>query len=347
MKATPSVWRLLVGLLAAMVALGLLLGAVLVFAPGATVSQWFSTRLGLAQVLAFPVPAGIGLVCLALLVLIAGRAVQAAGQLWARTVAASLAVLGLGLLTFPQAPPWTATPSPATGNTGRHLRVAVFNSLDTLTAVDVQDIINTADPDVLVLPEASPDRVAQAMAGTAFTGGIHEGLDAGFSEGRPPWVAPTVIAVHPRAGTYRSLVPTPTTYGAVRLEPANANGAPTIIGVHTAPPLPHLMDSWRADLQRLGHVDQTAPPGPMILAGDFNATLRHGPLADTAHLTDTAQHCPTTTGGTWPSSVWAWLRSPIDHVLVTPDVEVLSCAVLEVGASDHLAYAVELRLPTP
>ena len=48
MKATPSVWRLLVGLLAAMVALGLLLGAVLVFAPGATVSQWFSTRLGLA-----------------------------------------------------------------------------------------------------------------------------------------------------------------------------------------------------------------------------------------------------------------------------------------------------------
>lgn len=347
MKATPSAWRLLVGLLAAMGALGLLLGAVMVFAPGATVSQWFSTRLGPAQALAFPVPAGIGLVCLALLVLTAGRAVQAAGRLWIRTVAASLTVLGLGLLAFPLAPPWTATPSPATGNTGRHLRVAVFNSLDTLTAVDVQHIINTADPDVLVLPEASPDRVAQAMAGTAFAGGIHEGLDAGFSEGRPLWVAPTVIAVHPRAGTYRSLAPTPTTYGAVRLEPANANGAPTIIGVHTAPPLPRMMDSWRADLQRLGHMDQTVPPGPMILAGDFNATLRHGPLAATVHLTDTAQHCPTTTGGTWPSSAPAWLRSPIDHVLVTPDVEVLSCTVLEVGASDHLAYTVELRLPNP
>lgn len=347
MNTTGIARCLMAWVLTSLLVASLLVGVIVVFAPGATLGQWFSTRLGPAQALAFPVPAGIGLGCLALLVLTAGQAVQAAGRLWAHAVAASLAVLGLGLLAFPQAPPWTATPSPATGNSGRHLRVAVFNSLDTLTAVDVQHIINTADPDVLVLPEASPDRVAQAMAGTAFTGGIHEGLDAGFSEGRPPWGAPTVIAVHPRAGTYRSLVPTPTTYGAVRLEPTTANGAPTIIGVHTAPPLPLMMDSWRSDLQRLGYIDQTASPGPMILAGDLNATLRHGPLAATVHLTDTAQHCPTTTGGTWPSSAPAWLRSPIDHVLVTPDVEVLSCAVLEVGASDHLAYTVELRLPNP
>lgn len=333
--------------LTAGVVLTLALGMVTVFAPQSASGQWLSTRLMLAQALAFPGVTAAGLVLLAVGALALRRWANARWRSGAGVVAVVLVSLGAGLLAWPDGPPWAAEPATAVGNTGRDVRVTVFNSLDTLTAADVRHLIDVADPDVLVLPEATPARVREAVAGTALAQGVHEGADDGFSQGRPRGVAPTTVVVHPRMGHYRPAPPTPTTFGAVRLEPMPGTDGPVVVGVHTAPPLPRLMDAWRADLSRLQATDRAGAEGSMILAGDLNATLRHGPLAERTHLADTARRCPDPTDGTWPASAPPWLQAPIDHVLVTGDVEVLSCSAVRVGASDHLAYSAELRLPRP
>ncbi|MDY6056167.1 endonuclease/exonuclease/phosphatase family protein [Micrococcus sp.] len=330
---------------AALATVGLVLAALLVFFPEASLSRWMSTRLLLAQALAFPALTGGALILLGTVALVLSMTVQSLRRIGVVTAALALAVLGAGLAAFPAGPPWTAGPFAATGNTGRTLRVTVFNSQDTLTASDVRELVDVADPDVLVLPEATPSRAVQAMAGTPYATGIHEAPDAGFSDGRPWWAAPTVMAVRPRAGAYKDTAPTPSTFGALRLEPLSGAAAPVLVGVHTAPPLPRTMDAWRADLNRLGGLDNTTGDGPVILAGDLNATLRHGALTARAHLVDTAQQCTDHVGGTWPAAAPAWARAPIDHVLVSTDIEVLSCSTHLLGSSDHLAYSVELRLP--
>ncbi|MCG7423063.1 endonuclease/exonuclease/phosphatase family protein [Micrococcus porci] len=344
-SARSPVLRILARILTAALLLALAVLAVAVFTPHSELGQRLTTRLFLAQALAFAEPAGAGLTLLGLGVLALHRGAGTRRRTAVGGVAAMLLGLGVGLLAWPDAPPWAAGPATATGNTGRHVRVTVFNSLDTLTAADARRLIDETDPDVLVLPEAAPSRVREALAGTGLAGGVHEGADSGFSRGRPAGVAPTTIAMHPRLGAYHQTAPTPTTFGAIRLEPADGADGPVVVGVHTGPPLPRLMDDWRGDLDRLSAVDHAAAQGPMVVAGDLNATLRHGPLADRVHLADTALRCPDDVGGTWPSDAPGRLRSPIDHVLVTGDVEVLSCTTLRVGASDHLAYAAELRLP--
>lgn len=330
---------------ALLVTVGLALAAMLVFAPRMPLSQWLSTRLLLAQALAFPTPTGGALILIGSVTLVLSRAVQSLRRFGVVATAVALVVLGAGLSAFPAGPPWAAGPSAAKGNSGQILRVTVFNSQDTLTGTDVRELVDVADPDVLVLPEATPSRAVQAMAGTPYAAGIHEAPDAGFSDGRPWWAAPTVMAVHPRAGAYQDSAPAPSTFGALRLEPLPGAAAPVLVGVHTAPPLLRTMDAWRADLNRLGELDNTTDDGPVILAGDLNATLRHGALAARTHLVDTAQQCPDRASGTWPAAAPTWTRSSIDHVLVSTDIEVLSCSTHLLGSSDHLAYSVELRLP--
>lgn len=182
---------------ALLVTVGLALAAMLVFVPRMPLSQWLSTRLLLAQALAFPTPTGGALILIGAVALVLSRAVQSLRRSGVVATAVALVVLGAGLSAFPAGPPWAAGPSAAKGNSGRILRVTVFNSQDTLTGTDVRELVAVADPDVLVLPEATPSRAVQAMAGTPYAAGIHEAPDAGFSDGRPWWAAPTVMAVHP------------------------------------------------------------------------------------------------------------------------------------------------------
>lgn len=93
--------------------------------------------------------------------------------------------------------------------------------------------------------------------------------------------------------------------------------------MHTAPPLPSLMPQWRADLNRLATLDQ--PAIPTVIAADFNATLRHGFLANRAHLVDAAEVYGLADQGTWPPSFPAPIATPIDHILVSSSITVTSC----------------------
>ncbi|QIM18206.1 hypothetical protein G7066_05220 [Leucobacter coleopterorum] len=103
------------------------------------------------------------------------------------------------------------------------------------------------------------------------------------------------------------------------------------------------MSQWRADLENLAHYDSLDQP--IIMAGDFNATLRHGFFTDLHSLSDAAVECGAANMGTWPVSVNSAIAAPIDHVLVSADIKVTGCEVFATDISDHRGIAVSIRLP--
>lgn len=101
----------------------------------------------------------------------------------------------------------------------------------------------------------------------------------------------------------------------------------------------HLALGQRVRRAQLAYLATLVQPGiDTVVLGDFNcSTLEldaHGAVATTGLRGLHAAH-------TFPS--WAPARS-LDHILVTPAVEVTSWQVLDDRVSDHLPVAAELRL---
>ncbi len=214
------------------------------------------------------------------------------------------ALAGVALILLPQG--WPAL------SDGGEITVVSFNAQDSLTDAGLAELADAHDPDLLVLPEA---RVAQAPEGYALV-----------QSPETPGVAPTALLVHERLGPVTEVTAPDVTWGGVAVELLDGT---VLAGVHASPPVPGHMVQWRRDLGVIG--EWVRDHDRVILAGDFNATLRHGPMAalDLVH----GDRC----GGTWPASVPPVLASPIDHVLVSPDVGAGQCRTERVGTSDHRA----------
>ena len=135
------------------------------------------------------------------------------------------------------------------------------------------------------------------------------------------------------------------TFGALILAPENDDsGHPSLLAVHTAPPVPSYMQQWRDDLAT---IDRLARDGsrPDLIAGDFNATLLHGGLASYAgahsHLGADAALATHTIEGTWPVGGVLGMRAPIDHIMVMqgPPANSEDITYQQLGDSDHLAVS--------
>lgn len=215
------------------------------------------------------------------------------------------AVAGVALIALPQG--WPAL------SDGGGLTVVSFNTQDSLTAQDLGMLVDAHDPDLLVLPEARitdpPTGYALVESSSARTGG-----------------APTTLLIHSRLGDFTEVAAPEATWGAAAVELADGT---VLAGVHPSPPVPGQLADWRRDLADLAA--WTRDHDRVILAGDFNATLRHGPLAAIDLVG--GDRC----GGTWPAPAPPLLASPIDHVLVSPDIGAGECATQRVGDSDHRA----------
>lgn len=305
-----------------------------VFWPGAPWARGFSTVTPVAQVIAFPVPVGIAAVVLgALLVVAAG--LRRGGRLLTLTGAIALLV-GALLAAFPAG---VVRPTTSTaGKTGavREVTVVTFNTQSQLAPHDLGRLLDAYDPDVVVLPETSARDAERAANGNGFHGAAFSTPLSGFTDAYHGRVAPTSVLVHARLGPAEAIAGPPTTFGTVTVRFDDPT-LPTVMGVHTAPPLPGLVDDWKNDLARV--VDATdTHAGALIVAGDFNATLRHGAIARRQHLVDSAQLCDRAPEGTWPNRFPPLLRSQIDHVFISPDLHAQGCEVVDVGTSDHAAY---------
>ena len=120
--------------------------------------------------------------------------------------------------------------------------------------------------------------------------------------------------------------------------------------IHTQPPkppwLPAATARWRDQQSAL------PAPGdaPVILAGDFNATLDHAPFRRILDLgyADAASQTGRGLVMTWGPRPHRWpALLAIDHVLVDRRCAVLATSAHLLPGSDHRAVYAEIRLPAP
>ena len=129
-----------------------------------------------------------------------------------------------------------------------------------------------------------------------------------------------------------------------------AAGPVRIVNVHAVAPLDESQARrWRAQLHLLGELAANSDV-PLVMAGDFNATKDHAPLAALldSGLRDAYTEAGTGFGATWPQ--WGGPAFPLmrlDHVLVSDTVTVMSAQVQQNPGSDHRRLAVELAVPSP
>lgn len=115
---------------------------------------------------------------------------------------------------------------------------------------------------------------------------------------------------------------------------------------HPKPPLPRQVSLWKRELGRLRDFAARHENGPLVLAGDFNASQDHAAfrrvlgtgLRDAARLAGDARE------PSWPSRTTPAFGAQIDHVLVSEDFSASDARFLRLAGTDHRALVVNLTL---
>jgi endonuclease/exonuclease/phosphatase (EEP) superfamily protein YafD len=122
-----------------------------------------------------------------------------------------------------------------------------------------------------------------------------------------------------------------------------------LVAVHTSQPLTSYA-AWRTDHDNLAAAVGLLG-GPLVVAGDFNATLDHRPMRRLLHtgLADAARESNAGWQATWPVSQRLGRLVPfglgmmaLDHVLVSREFVAISTSTFPVLDSDHLALVARL-----
>jgi endonuclease/exonuclease/phosphatase (EEP) superfamily protein YafD len=123
-----------------------------------------------------------------------------------------------------------------------------------------------------------------------------------------------------------------------------------VINVHTVAPINESQARrWRGQLGLLARQNEETD-GPLVMAGDYNATKDHGPMDAVlaSGMRDAYSEAGTGVGATWPQ--WGSPTIPVmrlDHVLVNEQVTVLSARIEPNRGSDHFRLAVGLAVSAP
>lgn len=256
--------------------------------------------------------------------------------------------VGLGIEHPTASEPGGGRSSADTAGT-RRLSVVVANVARTEGdgAAQARALLADDDLDLLVVVERTADTVTALDAAGLAERLPHraERADEGFFGALVASRHPVAAAATPDLGGRGGLV--------VDLD---VDGDPLrVVAVHTQAPIYDAdLEVWHTTIAATAAVADEAP-GPVLLAGDWNATgghrayrralARHG-LVD-AQATLGWRWWPT-----WPvARPVAGLRPPpflaLDHVVHTPDLHVADLARHRLPASDHLALTATVTLPPP
>jgi endonuclease/exonuclease/phosphatase (EEP) superfamily protein YafD len=137
----------------------------------------------------------------------------------------------------------------------------------------------------------------------------------------------------------------------VDLSAAGQEAALRVVAVHTLAPVDDGLAQWRSDLAALDRIDAGA--GPLLLAGDFNATLDHREFRDllagdsrTRPLVDVSAAAGSRLVPTWPMRGYYLPGVTLDHLVTSPDITGSGYSVRRVAGTDHAAVlaVLEIRL---
>lgn len=122
--------------------------------------------------------------------------------------------------------------------------------------------------------------------------------------------------------------------GALWMDLGEGDGALSVVVLHLAL-------GRRARMQQLQFIARELETQPRaVVLGDMNTVLSSPEMQD--FVTRTGYQVPEGALHTYPS--WQPQRA-IDHILVSPGLEIESARVVPANCSDHCALAVDLRLP--
>lgn len=249
--------------------------------------------------------------------------------------AVALALLGIHLAWL--APRFRAEPAPPHAGAVR-LRVMVANVLaGGATAGSVASAVRAERPDVLVLVELTP-RLAAGLDGTD----LRELLPHRSLTPLPHPGGVGIYARRPLGGDGRL---DGTRHACRQVEVGLDGRQVRIVAVHAHPPRPKLTGCWRGDLEIVRAV-AGAQAGPLVVAGDFNATADHASfraLLD-GRLRDAHQARGRGLVRTWPALGPLPPLLHLDHVLVSHDLDVLAVHERTIPGSDHRAVVADLAL---
>ena len=219
---------------------------------------------------------------------------------------------------------------------GQLLRIVDFNTLfDNRETGLARDVILAADPDVIILQEAtdSPAALINLLRDDyPFQIRCEESAIGG---------AVVVSRVPPSGNDAIGCFDTPF-LSAINIDVAGKSL--TVASYHAHWPWPHSQHKW---IDELAGIFSTLPH-PLIIGGDFNATPWSEGVQRIARLSGTLP-----VAGLRPSWLTpefpGWLRSriglPIDHLLVSDGIITVEAHTLPFAGSDHLPvfYRVLLR----
>lgn len=226
--------------------------------------------------------------------------------------------------------------------------VLSWNTLgDAPGAEAIAALAQEVEADVVVLPETSAE-TADIAAAILSAGGtpmqsLHLSLDD-ISKART-----TAVLISAELGEYRrdDSAGTTDTLPSVLAVPVDGTG-PRIVAAHPVAPIPGEMAAWRQGLQWLA--DRCAGQN-VIIAGDLNSTVDHytglgTEGGDLGRCHDAARATGDAAVGTWPAILPQLIGAPIDHVMATPDWEVVGFRVIgsqDGAGSDHRPVVAQLR----
>jgi endonuclease/exonuclease/phosphatase (EEP) superfamily protein YafD len=255
-----------------------------------------------------------------------------------------LAVTAVGAaMVLPRALPATGPD----GSTGRTLTVLAFNTFEGEADVEaVAELIRTSHPDLVALVEAGGryrDRLAPLVAGYRFASSQEDPgqEDPGQEDADVQGVTAVVRA---DLGDVAVRVDRGTPFPSVEVG-GGGLGAVRFVAFHAVAPTPGAVPQWQHDLATLNRWCTDRESGPVIVAGDFNATLDHAVFRNAiTGCADAGERTGRGLVGTWPARFPRWLGPQIDHVLVTGGTTAETLSVHDVPGSDHRAVLTRLRL---
>lgn len=280
------------------------------------------------------VPSALAFLPYAALATLAVLAVAAALRSW---VAVAIASVGLVVLVAPRAGRVTADAQPPAR--GPQLTVATGNVfVGRADARRLVDIVREEGIDVLALQEDTPgftddarmDGLQRELPHVVL--GDQDGASGISLYSRFP-LRELQIATYERRST-AALVSVPGSSIPVEVQ-----------SVHPPPPFNAIgLPRWKDTTRQLRRVTQTAGT-PVVLAGDYNATLDHHPfraLVARGGYRDAAEEAGEAWRPTWRRR---WQTLTIDHVLVSRRIAVEGVSIHDLPGSDHDVVVSRLRLP--
>ncbi|WP_314024029.1 endonuclease/exonuclease/phosphatase family protein [Filifactor alocis] len=236
----------------------------------------------------------------------------------------------------------------STLNTTHTVKIVEWNTANNIDGKNIYTIFGEFDADIAVLPELegyekgdiSQQRLKDLFSAANLDFGKYESFVSLSTEGS---IAPVTIIIKKGRCQFSNNKKVPMTrFGTIYLK-SDSEQIPSIVGLHTAPPLPGLIDIWKKDLELISYDIVKEQPDAIII-GDFNATMRHGALNDIITHEDVLNSLSIYNRGTWNVKLPYFFRTSIDHILIPKNQYLVkNIEVKNLYNSDHMAIFAEIQ----